>query len=51
MMVVMVVIISIAGQISAAFRIERRDNGLGASTEVGEQRLKSAVRPKPQPIG
>jgi hypothetical protein len=47
----MVVIASIAGLISPAFRIERRDNGFALATEVAEQCLMGGVRPKPQPIG
>ena len=46
----MVVIASIAGLLSPAFRIERHDNGLGLATEVAQQCLKAGIRPKPQPI-
>jgi hypothetical protein len=46
----MVVIAAMAGLISPAFRIERRDDGFGLATEGAHQCLQIGVRPEPQPI-
>ena len=47
--IVVMVIASMAGLISPAFRIERRNDGFGLATEGAEQRLKCGVGQKPQP--
>ena len=44
------VVITWIGLIGPPFRIERRNNRFGLTTEVAEQCLKGRVRPKPQPI-